>query len=223
LKDGTAISFFGDSITWQNVYISKIGTALKKGEGTQGMEIKLVNRGINGGGVLSIRDGSKKAAFVSTKQRNGPQAPFAEIIKADQSSVAVVYIGINDVWWRKTSPEDFEKALRDLVDTARVNKTVPVLATLSVWRELPDGKNPGDPKCDQYAEITRKVAKSTNTTLVDLRAAFIAYLRNHNVELRVDGTWYPRRQASSPTTASIPATPATNCWPIRSHRASTRH
>ncbi|MDA0839321.1 MAG: GDSL-type esterase/lipase family protein [Planctomycetota bacterium] len=188
LKAGMTISFFGDSITWQNVYISKIGAALEKSETTRDMKINLVNHGINGGGVLSIRDGVEKSAFVSAKERNGPQAPFADVIKSDRSDVAVVYIGINDVWWRKTSPEDFEKALQDLVSTARANKTVPVLATLSVWQELPDGKNSGDPKCDQYAEITRKVAKSTGTTLIDLRQVFIAYLQNHNIELRVDGT-----------------------------------
>lgn len=188
MTGGMRISFFGDSITWQNAFIREIDKALKAGAGTKGMAVKLVNRGINGGGVLSVRDGTKKSAYVSASNRNGPQAPFAEVIAADKADVAVVYIGVNDVWWRKTSEADFEKALRDLVASAKARKTACVLATLSVYREMPDGTNPKDAACDRFAAITRKVAAATGATLVDLRRAFLAYLRNHNAELRVDGT-----------------------------------
>ena len=188
LKDGMRISFFGDSITWQNIYISEIRKALKAGVGTKGFDIALLNHGINGGGVLSIRDGSEKAAYVDQNNRDGKQAPFADVIAADKADVAVVFIGVNDVWWRKTSPEDFEKALRDLVATAKGNDTALVLATLTVYQEKPEGSNPMDKKCDQFAELTRKVARSTGTTLVDLRSAFLAYLQNRNAELRVDGS-----------------------------------
>lgn len=188
LDKDTRISFFGDSITWQNVYISEIQQALESGEGTKDSGIHLFNHGINGGGVLSIRDGSDKAAYVEAKTRNGKQKPFAEVIAADQADIAVVFIGINDVWWRKTSPADFEQALRDIAASAKAKKTTLVLATLTVYQEKPDGSNPLDPKCDQYAEITRKVARSTGATLVDLRSVYLAYLRNHNAELRVDGS-----------------------------------
>lgn len=188
LKNGTRISFFGDSITWQNVYIGEINKALKSGAGTSDFAIRLINRGINGGGVRSIRDGSKKAAYVDARKRDGKQSAFADVIGADQTDVAVVFIGINDVWWRKTSPGDFEKALRDIAAAAQTNQTELVLATLTVYQEKPDGSNPMDRKCDQFAEITRKVARSTNATLVDLRNVYVAYLRNHNAELRVDGS-----------------------------------
>lgn len=188
LKDRMRISFFGDSITWQNVYISEIRKALEAGVGTKEFDIALVNHGINGGGVLSVRDGSEKAAYVDQNNRDGKQAPFADVIAADKADVAVVFIGINDVWWRKTSPADFEKALRDLVAAAKANDTALVLATLTVYQEKPDGSNPMDDKCDQFAELTRQVARSTDTTLVDLRSVFLAYLRNHNAELRVDGS-----------------------------------
>jgi lysophospholipase L1-like esterase len=186
LKDGATIDFFGDSITWLNGFISRIHEAIAKGEGTRGKRIKLVNHGINGGGVLQVRDGAKEAGFPG----NSAQAPFAKLIAADKAGLAVVFIGINDVWWRKTAPDVFEKAMRDLLASAQANHTRLVLATLSVHGELPDGKNGDDPKIEQYAEITRKVARDTGTTLVDLRSAYIAYLRNHNAQLRVDGTLY---------------------------------
>ena len=82
------------------------------------------------------------------------------------------------------------KAWRDLVASAKTNSTRLVLATLSVHGELPDGKNSDDPKIEQFAQIMRKVARDTSTTLVDLRGAYIAYLQNNNAELRVDGTLY---------------------------------
>ena len=188
LTENLRVSFFGDSITWQNVYINEIQKALNAGEGTKALNIKLFNHGINGGGVLSVRDGTEKAAYIDRKNKNGKQASFAEVIANDKADVAVVYIGINDVWWRKTSPEMFDEALRDLVAASKAKSTKLVLATLSVFQEKPDGSNPMDAKCDQFAEITRSVAKSTNTTLVDLRRVFLAYLQNKNAELRVDGS-----------------------------------
>ena len=159
------IDFFGDSITWQNGYIGAIEKAIKAGEGTQGKRITLINRGINGGGVLQIRDGAKDGGFPG----NSVQLPFAQSLAADKADLAVVFIGINDVWWRKTEPEVFEQALRDLAASAKANNTKLVLATLTVRGELPDGKNSDDPKIEQFAEITRKVAQDTATTLVDLR------------------------------------------------------
>ena len=184
LKDGMRISLFGDSITWLGGFMGAIQAALRDGPGTKGKDIQVFNRGINGGGVLQVRDGAAKGS----RAKGGKQAPFAQVIAADKATVALVYIGINDVWWRKTKPEDFERALRDIAAAARGNKTRLVLATLSVYQEKPDGTNPKDAGCDAFAEITRKVARSEGATLVDLRRVYVAYLRNHNAELRVDGS-----------------------------------
>ena len=184
LKDGMMIDFFGDSITWQNGFIGAIDQAIKTGEGTKGRSVKLVNRGVNGGGVLHVRDGATNSAYPGSSA----QKPFGEVIASEKADLAVVFIGINDVWWRKTAPDDFENALRDLVAAAKANHTRLVLATLTVRGELPDGKNSDDAKIEQYAELTRKVARETGTTLVDLRQAYVASLQNHNAQLRVDGT-----------------------------------
>ena len=188
LKAGMRISFFGDSITWQNQFISKIEASLKSGTGSSQLDVKLLNHGINGGGVLQIRDGAEKSAYVDATNKDGRQLPFAEVIAADRSDVAVVFIGINDVWWRKTSPADFAAALRGIAAAAKENETALVLATLTVYQEKPDGSNPMDDPCDQFADITRKAAGQLSVTLVDLRNVFVAYLQNHNAELRVDGS-----------------------------------
>jgi lysophospholipase L1-like esterase len=188
LKDSMTIDFFGDSITWQNGFIGAIDQAIQTSACTKDRNIKLVNRGINGGGVLQVRGGSTNSAYPGSSA----QQPFAEVIATDKADLAVVFIGINDVWWRKTAPDVFENALRDLVASAKANNTALVLATLTVRGELPDGKNSDDPKIDQYSEITRKVARDTSTILVDLRKACVAFLQNNNAQLCVDGTLYFR-------------------------------
>jgi lysophospholipase L1-like esterase len=187
LKSGAKIAVFGDSITWLNGYISLIREALAKSPTTHDMDVTLINHGINGGGVLQIRDGSPTSSF-NGSNNNGPQAAFAQVIATDQANIAVVYIGVNDVWWRNTSPEDFEKGMRDIVAAAQAANVKLVLATMSVIGEKPDGSNEKDKKVDAYCEITRQVAKSTGTTLVDLRKDYIAYLQNHNRQMHVDGS-----------------------------------
>jgi lysophospholipase L1-like esterase len=189
LADGLVVSFFGDSLTWQNGYIAILDKALQAGAGTADLRVKLVNRGINGGGVLSLRDGSEKAAYPG----DSGQKPFKDVLAADDADVAVVFIGINDVWWRETAPEVFEQGLRDLAATAGDRGTRLVLATMTVQGELPDGMNPKDAVIDAYCEITRRVAKETGATLVDLRSAYLACLRNRNAVLRVDGTLFMRK------------------------------
>ena len=188
LKNAMKIAFFGDSITWGGGYIGVIAQALKAGEGTKDFEIKLINHGVNGGGALTLRDGDDTPGGSKSHAGGTKPRPFAEYLAEDKPEVAVIYIGINDIWWRKTTPADFEKALSDMVATAKANKAVPVLATLAVWGDSPLPDNVNNARCDEYAAITRKVAADTGTTLVDLRKACFAYLQNNNPELRLDGS-----------------------------------
>jgi lysophospholipase L1-like esterase len=181
-KQGAVISFFGDSITWGGGYLNLITRSLAEGQGTRNLGARAINHGVNGGGVLTLRDGDKGTAhFGNTK----PQ-PFADSLAEDNADVAVIYIGVNDVWWRKTTPEIFEKALTDLVIQSKAAGARPVLATLAIMKEKVGEKNP---KCDLFAALTRKVAKSTGATLVDLRAAFIACMESESIAARPGGAW----------------------------------
>ncbi len=183
LKTGETISIFGDSITWLNGYVGNIQTALANGQGTSGKNINVLNRGINGAGVLKVENGSATNTF------NGqPQASFADVIAADKSDVAVVFIGINDVHFLGTSAAAFEQGLRNIAASASANHTKLVLATPTLFQEKPDGSNPDDAKIDAFSTIMRTVAHDTGATLVDLRAAYIAYEQNNNYELQLDGS-----------------------------------
>ena len=63
-----------------------------------------------------------------------------------------------------------------------------VLATLLLDGEHPDGSNPDDEAIEHFAQLTLDVARSEGATVVDLRRAAVAWLRNHNRRLRLDGT-----------------------------------
>ncbi len=188
LKKDMKIAFFGDSLTWQNGYIGAMDAAFKAGEGTKNLGVKFINHGVNGGGVLTLRDGDDTPAAKTSHAGGTKPRPFVEYLAEDKPEVAVIFIGINDIWWRKTGAADFEKALGDMVVSAKANKTVPVLATLAVLGDDPSVANVNNAKCDEYAEITRKVAAAKGATLVDLRKACFAYLQNYNCELRLNGS-----------------------------------
>ncbi len=191
LREGDVLTFFGDSITWQHRYLGKIEAALADGTGTKARTIRLVNRGINGGGVRDLRNGSTgnaRAGGIGGAAGNSPQAAFADILREDRPRVVVVYIGINDITWRGTTPEQFEEVLRELVRQIRSADALPVLATPALAQERPDGSNQHDAKIDAYSDLTRAVASDMQAALVDLRAACIAYLQNHNAALQLDGS-----------------------------------
>jgi lysophospholipase L1-like esterase len=109
------------------------------------------------------------------------QQSFATTIAVDHPNIAVVFMGINDVWWRGTPATTFRQGLQDIVSRGDAAGVTMVLATLAVNGEKPDGTNANDPVYDQYAQITRDVAASTGTTLVDLRTAYIDYEINNNL------------------------------------------
>jgi poly(3-hydroxybutyrate) depolymerase/lysophospholipase L1-like esterase len=185
---GLRVSFFGDSITWQDRFISKIRRAVGETAAGASRPVEMLNRGINGGGVRDLRDGSKRHA---RRGRDGdvPQAGFAEVLARDRPHVVAIFIGINDVNWKGTTNVQFGEALSELAAASRKAQVALVIATPFLDGELPDGENEDDARIEEIAEITRGVARRTGSVLVDLRHAAIAWLRNHNAELRLDGTF----------------------------------
>lgn len=190
IPKGTTIAFFGDSLTWLGGYIAELERAIATDQTTQRRGIKLINRGINGGGVHQIVAGSPDAAFPGSS----PQKPFATLLKDDHVGVAVVMIGINDVWWRKTSEADFRADLEKLASAAKEQHVRLVLCTMLGRGEMPGGANADDAKIDAYCAIIRDVAKNADCTLVDVRAAAQAWWMNTNAALRPDATFASKAQ-----------------------------
>ena len=62
-----------------------------------------------------------------------------------------------------------------------------IVCTPTVIGELPGGANSLDKKLDQYAGISRKVAKELNLPLCDLRKAFADHLEEKNKDKKAEG------------------------------------
>ena len=182
LKPNMVISVFGDSITWGGGLVKNLQDGVRAGAGAKSLGVRVINHGVNGAGARDIRDGQ------NSKNHSGNQKPepFAQTIATDKADVAVIYIGVNDVWWKKSTPEEYGGMLRELITQAKANKTIPVLATLAILKDSPIHPNP---QCDVYAEVMRKVGRETGTVVVDLRAAFMACLANESVTVRPGGSW----------------------------------
>jgi isoamyl acetate esterase len=106
-------------------------------------------------------------------------------------TIVLIYIGINDVWhWthpnvvarggKGTTVEHFESGLKDMIRQVNGVGARVVLCTPTVIGEKTDGLNSSDKMLDEYADISRKVAKETGSQLLDLRRAFITHLKGHN-------------------------------------------
>ena len=178
LKKNDRIIFLGDSITAmgvkENGYVSLTSQAIAKALPDLG--IKVIGAGKSGHRVPDCQ----KRLDRDVLQKN--------------PTVVVIYIGINDVWhWALpkrggkgfrsgTTPEHFESGLKDMI--AKINGVGArvILCTPTVIGEKSDGSNPQDKMLDQYADISRKVAKDTGSQLLDLRKACIDYLKKHNPE-----------------------------------------
>ncbi|MBC8044974.1 MAG: SGNH/GDSL hydrolase family protein [Rhizobacter sp.] len=168
LGNNDTVVFFGDSITEQgggeNGYVTLFKTAVQ----AKLPEVKIVNAGVSG---------NKSTDLVSRVEKD---------VLSQQPAVAIIYIGINDVWHKRlfagggTSRENYETALTTLVQKFKANRIRPVLCTMTVIGELPDGQNPQDQDLSDYAETVRRVCGREQVVLIDLRKRFMETLAKRN-------------------------------------------
>ncbi|MCG8587133.1 MAG: SGNH/GDSL hydrolase family protein [Pirellulales bacterium] len=168
LAEGEAIAFFGDSITQAGArkggYCKLIADAIAKNH--PDLKVRPIYAGISGHKVPNL------------------QGRLDRDVLSKKPTVVFIYIGINDVWHsqrgRGTPKDQFEAGLRDLVKKITDAGATVVLATPSVIGEKTDGSNKLDPMLEEYAAISRKVAKDAGVTMCDLRAAFLDHLKKNN-------------------------------------------
>jgi len=207
------IAFFGDSITQGGArpggYCKLIAGAIEKQRPELG--VKIVYAGISGHKVPNL------------------QSRLDRDVLSKKPTIVFIYIGINDVWHstsgRGTPKNEFEAGLRDLIKKITAAGAKVVLCTPSTIGEKTDGSNPLDAMLEEYATISRKVAKDTGVTLCDLRVAFLDHLKKHNpdnkdrgiltgdgVHLNADGNQFVADQAAQAIAAELkkksPAAPA---------------
>lgn len=168
LKAGERIVFLGDSITRGGVqpkgYVTLTRAAIENER--PGEDIKVFGAGIGGNRVPDL------------------QKRLDSDVLTSNPTVVVIYIGINDVWhWERnkgTTQADYEAGLRDLIGRIEARGARVLLATPTVIGEKYDGTNPNDRLLEEYAAISRRVAREEGVQLIDLRKVFIDYLKQHN-------------------------------------------
>ena len=166
------VLFFGDSITQAAVqpdgYIDVLNKTLEqKGKSNK---YELIGAGISGNKVTDL------------------QKRLEKDVLSKKPDVVIIYIGINDVWHfthpntngQGTPVDKFESGLTDVITQIKQAGAKVILCTPSVIGEKADGTNPQDKMLDEYADISRKVAKATGSQLCDLRKAFVDYLKTNN-------------------------------------------
>ena len=177
LKKGDKIVFLGDSITAGGVspkgYVTLIKTALAEKHKDLGIEV--VGAGISGNKVPDL------------------QKRLEKDVLAKKPTVVVIYIGINDVWHGESNPangtskEKFEAGLKEIIGKVKDGGARVVLCTPTAIGEKKAGANALDAKLDEYADVSRKVAKDTGAQLCDLRKAFADHLAKNNADDKESG------------------------------------
>jgi len=170
------IVFLGDSITQggggAKGYITLATKAITTAHPDFGLTT--VNAGISGNKVPNL------------------QSRLEKDVLSKKPTIVFIYIGINDVWhWKKqpdgtmtggTPKDKYEEGLKDIIARITQAGARAILCTPSVIGEKAAGTNNSDAMLEEYAELSRKVAAETKTQLVDLRKAFLEYLKANNPE-----------------------------------------
>jgi lysophospholipase L1-like esterase len=177
LKKGDRIVFLGDSITQAGAgpggYVTRIKDALK--DKHQDLEIEVIGAGVSGNKVPDI------------------QSRLQKDVLDKKPTLVVIYIGINDVWHFEQNPptgtpkDKYEAGLKDVIGRSKDAGARVVLCTPSVIGEKTDGSNTNDAKLDEYAEISRSVAKELKIPVCDLRKAFLTKLKADNGDNKAKG------------------------------------
>jgi lysophospholipase L1-like esterase len=170
------VIFFGDSITQAGVspngYITKLGQILEKTGQKDNFE--LIGAGIGGNKVYDL------------------YLRLEDDVLAKKPDLVIIYIGVNDVWHKKTSgtgtdADKFEKFYQAIINKLKANNISVVLATPAAIGERTDFSNDSDGDMNQYSNIIRNIAQKNGLKVCDLRKLFLDYNLKNNPENKEKG------------------------------------
>jgi len=165
------VIFFGDSITQAGVqpggYITRIDS-LCKSENKQN-EFEFTGAGISGNKVYDL------------------YLRMEEDVISKKPDLVLVYIGVNDVWHKRSSgtgtdPDKFEKFYQAIINKIKATGSKIILCTPAAIGERTDFSNDQDGDLNHYSNLIRGIARKNNLTLVDLRKIFLDYNLKNNIE-----------------------------------------
>jgi lysophospholipase L1-like esterase len=170
------IVFFGDSITEAAVkpggYIVQIGELATKEIGSESYDF--IGAGIGGNKVYDL------------------YLRLENDVLSKNPNVVIIFIGVNDVWHKRThgtgtDADKFEKFYTAIIKKFQEKNIKVVLCTPAAIGEKTDSSNELDGDINKYSNIIRGLAKSNNLPLIDLRKAFLDYNNQHNPENKESG------------------------------------
>lgn len=163
------IVFFGDSITQAGAkpggYVMVLGDMLKQ----KNVPDELTGAGIGGNKVYDL------------------YLRMDDDVLAKNPTTVVVWVGVNDVWHKKTSgtgtdADKFEKFYNALIKKLQAKNIKVYICTPAAIGEKTDFTNELDGDLNKYAGIIRNIAQKNNVGLIDLRKAFLDYNLANNPE-----------------------------------------
>ena len=175
-QDKQKILFFGDSITQAGVnpggYITRMTEIIRQKGLTDKYE--LVGKGIGGNKVYDL------------------YLRMDEDVLSQSPNVVVIWVGVNDVWHKRsygtgTDPDKFEKFYTAIIKKLQAKQITVYMCTPAAIGEKTDFSNELDGDLNEYSNIIRKIAKANNCGLIDLRKSFLAYNLEQNKENKASG------------------------------------
>ena len=165
------IIFFGDSITEAGAkpggYIIKMDSLL----GAKNLKdnYELVGAGISGNKIYDL------------------YLRLEDDVLSKNPDLVVIFIGVNDVWHKRTSgtgtdANKFEAFYSAIIKKFSDKNIKVILCTPAAIGEKTDVTNELDGDLNKYCNIIRGLAAKNNLTLIDLRKMFLEYNLKNNPE-----------------------------------------
>lgn len=163
------ILFFGDSITEGGAkpggYIRYLDTLLQQKKLSDRYEV--AGAGVSGNKVYDL------------------YLRMDDDVLAKNPDAVVIWIGVNDVWHKRTAgtgtdPDKFERFYNAIIKKLKDRNITVFLCTPATIGEKTDMTNELDGDLNRYAAIIRSIATRNNCVLVDFRQAFHTYDEANN-------------------------------------------
>lgn len=165
------IIFFGDSITELGArpggYIVKMDSLL---------------------GVKNLKDNYELAgAGISGNKIYDLYLRLEDDVLSKNPDVVIIFIGVNDVWHKRTSgtgtdANKFEQFYSAILKKLTEKNIKVIVCTPAAIGEKTDVSNELDGDLNKYCNIIRNLAVKNNLTLIDLRKIFLEYNLKNNPE-----------------------------------------
>ena len=170
------IIFFGDSITQAGIrpdgYIDKLKQMLDK----NGIKdnYQLIGAGIGGNKIYDL------------------YLRLEEDVLEQKPDVVVIWVGVNDVWHKRTfgtgtDIDKFEKFYVAIIKKLQSQGVKVIVATPSTIGERTDFSNEQDGDLNRYSQIMRDIAAKYDCPVADFRKAFLTYIVEKNKDNRESG------------------------------------